>query len=166
MIKIGFSTHKHNLLSAVIRWFTKSEVSHCWLLVDDPFFGAPMVLEASEVGLRLTNYADFKKANDVVFLVETPFPLDAGVHDAWGWLGSAYDFGGLFGMSFVMLGRWLKQKWGNPFASKSARFCSEAIVQILQDAKYPGSETCVAQETGPQDLLDFLRGSGAIVSAA
>jgi len=150
-------------MSGLIRWFTKSKVSHAWLLFDDTFFGLQMVLEATEVGFRVLPFANFQaEGNDIVAVVQPAAPLEDGLKDAAQWLGESYDFVGLFGTSFVLLGRWLHRKWKNPLASPHAMFCSEAVTRVLQAANYPGSEALVPASTTPQDLLDFFSRTGAV----
>lgn len=161
MIRIGFSTSKRNIFSAVIRWFTKSRVSHAWVLIHEPFFDMEMVLEATEFGFRMVPYETFRaKTNVIEVLTLGPScPLDSAVKRAGRRLGEDYDFLGLFGGAIVQIGRWLKYKWRNPLASSRAMFCSEAVVYVLQDAGYPGADTLDPEATTPQDLLDFLRSS-------
>lgn len=161
MVRVGFSTHRSNLLSTVIRWLTGSKVSHTWLLIDEPYFGIPLVMEATEVGFRLIPYEVFAKKNDIVEIVSVdPTRLDsveASVKRAAQWLGDDYDFGGLLGSAVILLGRRLKKRWKNPFASSTAMFCSEAVVLVLKGADYPGTENLDPEATTPEDLLDFLR---------
>jgi len=157
MIRIGFSTHQNNVMSRLIRWFTGSKVSHTWLLIEDAFFGVEMVMEATETGFRLIPYTNFKaEGNDIVAVLDPAHPLDAGVRQAALWLGERYDFTGLFGSAFVLLGRWLKRKWRNPFDAPQSMFCSEAVTRVLQAAAYPGAQNLDPAATTPQDLLDFL----------
>jgi hypothetical protein len=161
MIKIGFSTSPKNIISKVIRWFTKSKASHTWVLFEDTFFGMEMVMESTDTGFRVVPFANFKaEGNEIVALVVPTAPLDDGVKAAASWLGESYDFGGLFGSAFVLLGRWLRRKWANPWASCKSMFCSEAVARILQAAKYPGSSVFVPEATTPQDLLDFFAAAG------
>jgi hypothetical protein len=157
MIRVGFSTHTNNIMSRVIRWFTHSKVSHVWLLVEDTFFGVDMVMEATETGFRLIPYANFvAEGNTIVAVLEPAYPLDTGVQTAVHWLGERYDFAGLFGSAFVMLGRWLKRKWRNPLDAPKSMFCSEAVTRVLQASAYPGAEALDSSATTPQDLLVFL----------
>ena len=156
MIRVGFSTCKTNVLSRIIRWFTKSQASHAWLLVEGSFLGMDMVMEATEGGFRITPYETFKKGHDIVAVLDTAFPLDSGVRTAAAWLGERYDYLGLFGSAFVMLGRWMKRKWKNPLDEPHAMFCSEAVAFIIKESGYPGSESMDPSSTTPQDLMDFL----------
>jgi len=162
MIRVGFSTHTKSILSRIIRWFTKSKASHAWLLITDSFFGVEMVMEATETGFRLIPFENFKaEGNDIIAIIDPAYPLDVGVHQAVRWLGEGYDFAGLFGSAFVMLGRWFKRKWRNPWDRPHSMFCSEAVVRILQASQYPGSEKFDPAATTPQDLLDFLKSEKA-----
>jgi hypothetical protein len=159
VIRVGFSTGKKNVLSAVIRFFTGSKVSHAWLLLEDTYFGLPLVLEATTEGFRLIPYAKFQAKTTVIEVVDLDptYPVDSGVKQAAQWLGDSYDFGGLLGSAFVLVGRWLKRKWKNPSASSKAMFCSEAVVRVLQASSYPGADQLDPEATTPQDLLDYLR---------
>jgi hypothetical protein len=157
MIKVGFSTHRRNPLSALVRFLTGSKASHCWLLIqDEPFFGIPMVMEATEVGFRYIPLSVFKARNDIVAVVSSPYPLEKGVHAANAWLGKNYDFLGFFSTFFVLVGRWLKRKIKNPVRSSRAMFCSEAVARVLQASGYPGISGLDPSSVTPQDLLDLL----------
>ena len=161
MVRVGFSTRTKNIFSRLIRWLTGSKTSHTWLLFEDSFFCLPMVMEATETGFRLIPYDNFKaEGNDIVAVIEPPYPLDEGVQQAARWLGERYDFTGLLGSVIVLLGRWFKRKWKNPLAASKAMFCSEAVVWVMRAAKYPGSEAFDPEATTPQDLLDFFVGAG------
>jgi hypothetical protein len=71
-------------------------------------------------------------------------------------VGAPYDFGGLFGSVWVLIGKWFHRKFHNPLQNSDALFCSELAVKVLQGAKFPGSDLLVAYDTSPQDLRDFL----------
>lgn len=158
MIQIGFSKRSGNVLSWIIRQITNARFSHCWLLIDDPYFGIPIVLQASTEGFTTITYSDFQIKNQVVTLINPKVSLDSGLHTAWSWLGTSYDTFGLIGMSFVMLGRVLKRRWNNPLASSSGMFCSEAIIKLLQlpNVAYPNADMLNPIDTGPEDLYNFL----------
>jgi hypothetical protein len=158
-ILLGFSYKKGNVLSWLIRKVTGSKCSHAWLLIDDPFFGVPVVLQASLEGFTLDTYSRFCASNEVVAIVQPAIPLDQPLRDAWQALGTPYDYLGLLGMSWVMLGRAFHRVWKNPLSSADEMFCSEAVVeQILIPAKYPGVETLgLPQNVSPAQLLAFLQ---------
>lgn len=155
-VKVGFSTSRR-LASRIIRWATRSKVSHAWLLIEDSYFGVDMVLQATMGGFHLEAYEVFKKAHDIVAVVDINHPMDKGLKQAAFWLGYRYDYLGLFGAGFVVVGGWFKRKWKNPLDSSHSMFCSEAVVRVLQASEYPGFEGM--EEPGavnPQRLLEFL----------
>lgn len=157
MVKVGFSTG-NNILSRFIRWATKSKASHAWLSFSDSTLKQEMVMQATIGGFSVMTMREFALHHVVVAQIEPKVSLDQAVVDAADWLGvTHYDYGGLIGGLFVVIGRFFKRKIKNPFASSKALFCSEAVVKILQDAKYPGAEALVPDSTTPQDLLDFMQ---------
>lgn len=166
MIKIGFSTRKKNILSMLIRWLTNSRVSHSFLIIDDETLGGQFVFEATDPFITIIPLNKFKSENDLVAVYAPIISLDNVLKEASNMLGESYSYTGLFGMIFVILGRWLKRKWNNPFSSSSSLFCSEFIILILQMAKYPFSEKILPQNTEPDDILKILEipGNGIEVS--
>lgn len=159
MIKIGFSTHKNSFVSWLIRKITKSKASHSWILLDEEYFGTPIVMEAVGVeGFRMISLEVFKKQGNIIIdIVEPKISLEPGVTRAIHWLGEPYDREAFFGAFFVMVGRWLRVNWKNPFRSSRTQFCSEAVVRILQASNYPGTEWMDPESTTPQDLIEFFK---------
>jgi len=157
MISIGFSTSNH-LLSKAIRKLTASRVSHAFLIFDDTALGGRLIAEASLGGFRLVTAEHFARDNVIVQEIAPQIPLERGLHDAYDWLGvKRYNYLGLLGNLLVLLGRRLRRSWHNPFHGHKSLFCSEAIVRILQESKYPGSDQLIPWDTTPQDLLEFLK---------
>lgn len=157
MIQIGFSTHKNNILSKIIRWITKSPISHCWILYYDIQFKIEMVLESTTEGFRILPFKTYQKQNDNIVLFNPKFSLTMGLIKAGEKLGTKYDFKGLFGSIFPIIGRWFKRKWKNPFYSSKELFCSEAVTEIMKDSKYPGSDKFDPSTTNPNDLYNFFK---------
>lgn len=156
MIKIGFSA-SDSLISRAIRWFTRSQASHAFLVVEGGFFGVTVVMEATNGGFRIVPFEHYVNEHTrLVRLVEPRTSLDEGVRRAALWLGEHYDYGGLFGMAIVMVGRWLRRKWRNPWQNARAMFCSEAVVYVLQASGYEGADRLSPSETSPEDLMTFL----------
>lgn len=156
--RIGFSTpEKFNPVSWLVRKITGSTASHAFFIYYDQDWDVDMVMEAHEVGFRILPLDHFEKKNKLVVTFTPKTSIDEGLKFvALEYLGTMYDYGGLFGGIFTMLGKWLKRKWHNPLQNSHSVFCSEAVVIALQKSKYTGSETLVAQDTTPQDLLEFL----------
>ena len=157
-IRIGFSTPKSfNPISWLVRKATGSTCSHVWFTFVDETCDLAVVLEAHELGYRLIPLSRFEKENNVVAIIQPRVDMTDALRWSVHWLGTAYDFGGLLGMTWVLIGRMLKKRWHNPAQNSHAMFCSEMAVTMLHRAGYPGSKALVAADTSPQDLLDFLQ---------
>lgn len=153
--RIGFST-SNALLSRVIRAFTGSAVSHTFLVYYDVDFQEELVLEATLQGLRLVPYTQFKQHSRIIKEVTPQHDLTKGFRHAGSMLGRWYDFAGVFGMLWVLLGRYLRRKWRNPWGSPSAFFCSEFIARVLIWSDYPGCGYWDPETITPDDLLEFF----------
>lgn len=160
--RIGFSTpKKFNPVSWLVRKVSGSVASHAFFIYFDKDWEVDMVMEAHEYGFRLMPLAHFEKKNEIVATFRPRTPIDAGVqHVALEYLGKPYDWGGLFGGVILLLGRWLKRKWHNPWENSKAVFCSEAVVIALQKSAYLGAGELEARDTTPQDLLEFFTKEG------
>ena len=154
-MQIGFST-TNRFLSKVIRWITRSKVSHTWLLYYDDDFDCDMVMEATIEGFRLIPFESFKVKNIAIELFTPKHSLAAGFKAAGKKLGSKYDVKGLFGAIVPIIGKWFSRKWHNPFHSSKALFCSEAMVDVMKDSSYPGWESFEPEDINPQALRDFF----------
>ena len=155
-VQIGFSTRKYNPLAALIRLMTKSKVSHTWLLYMDKTFGIQMVLEATVEGVRISPYDKFNKKNQIIAIIDPRYSIEKGLISIKERLGDKYNFMGLFGMFFVIVGRWFKRKVKNPLHDPNALYCSELVTEVLQNSDYPGSEQLGIETTSPKQLYDFL----------
>lgn len=151
MVKIGFST-TNMLLSRLIRKITGAKVSHCWFVFEA--YGKEFVLQADVGGVKITPMGSWISKWTIVQIVSPK--VDVDLAPAWDMLSESYDYGGLIGNFWVYVGRWLHKKWKNPLDSGHALFCSEFIVKVLQEAKYPGAEKFDAAATSPEDLVEFL----------
>lgn len=160
---IGFSRARgwSAWFSRIVRALTKSPVSHVWILYHDADFQALMIIEAHAKGFRLVPYTMFIRENEVVAIYRPRINIDAGLPEAAKWLGTYYDYAGLVGMAVVIFGRWLKKRWRNPWRSSRSQFCSEAVVRVLQYAKYPGIEHLDSETTDPKQLLDLFNSDGS-----
>lgn len=150
---IGFST-TNRLVSRLIRWITKAQVSHTFLIVE--LYGQSWAVGAEFNGLVMIPMKKFQAKNIIKAVCRVPELTDEKLSVLMGSLGEAYDFGGLFGGIFPQIGRWFKRKWKNPWNNRKALFCSEFVVQALQLAGLPGAETLCPTTTTPQEIKDFL----------
>jgi hypothetical protein len=162
--RIGFSTAKGlpGLVSRVVSFFSGAKVSHAWLLYYDLDFREDVVMEAHEMGFRLMSFELFKKRNNVYKIFIPKSEIDVGLPSCLKWLGTAYDFAGLVGMTWVMLGRLFRRKWRNPFRNRKAQFCSEAVIRVMQAANYSGSKELSPDDSDPGSLLAFLEHDGSV----
>lgn len=159
-IRFGFCTSDW-WVSRVIRYFTKANASHAFLILEGTDLG-DLVLEAGWDGWRFNTLARVLSGSTrLVAVVDTPpemeIPVFAAMMASRAQLGERYDYGGLLGMAVVSVGRWLGKKWRNPWHSAKAMFCSDAITaEILQPAKWPGADKLDAPTEDPQSLAVFL----------
>lgn len=152
MIKVGFS-RSESIIGKVIRWFTKSEVNHTFIVFT--LGGYEWVLEASWFGVYIIPYERYVLHANVTHLFEIE---DAKLNDMamLRFIGAGYDYAGLVGMAWVMLGRALRKTWRNPWQSTKASFCSEMVASLLIEAKHPGAKELDPRATSPEDLLRIL----------
>lgn len=135
---IGFSTRKYNPLSALIRKMTKAKCSHAWLMYHDPFFSRPMVMEATEWGVRIIDAEIFYKRNQIVEVYIPSVDLTPAIQLSGDVIGELYDFAGLIGMSLVMAAMaWFKKKIRNPLQNPHGLFCSELVALKMEQSFYP-----------------------------
>lgn len=153
--RVGFSTSKSSWISKIIRWFTRSKVSHTFLIYYDQDFSRDMVMEATEGGFRIVPFDQYTKGADYLRVFMPRQSIDYGVLIAVDWLGQHYDYAGLIGMMWVMLCRWFKRKVHNPLHSSGTMFCSTAVTMVLQAAKYINTEKFDPASTNPEDLEEF-----------
>ena len=59
---IGFSTQPNNILSKIIRWFTRAKASHAFI-----FLNEYIILEATEWEVKPTSWKKFKKKNALIY---------------------------------------------------------------------------------------------------
>jgi hypothetical protein len=161
--KIGFSTPNwFNPVSWVIRKITKSKCSHAWFLYHDQDWDADMVMEAHELGFRLIPYEHFKMNNIVVGVFTPQHSIDEGMKRvALEYLGTHYNYLGLFGMTVVKLGQWLKRKWNNPYRTSGSVFCSEAVCLAMQWSKGYEYFAEDSESMDPETLMELME-KGAV----
>ncbi len=155
--RIGFST-TDALFSRIIRWMTRSRVSHAFLVYSDVDFDREMVMEAVGAGFRIVPLDKFAKHNRIVDVVTPRHPIDEGLKAAVDWLGEGYDTRGLLGMGLLLLSRALRRRTRrvrNLLASPRALFCSEAVARACLACRYPGFDRD-PETTTPQDLYAFF----------
>ncbi len=157
-VRIGFSTTT-NPLSGLIRWLTRSKVSHAFLVYYDVDFRRDMVMEAEHRGFRIVPFDRFSEHNTVIAVFEPRSSLDEGLVKAVDWLGEDFDVRGLFRMAWLIVSRGLKARARlrrrNLLVGTRSLFCSEAVARVLLGARYPGFDRD-PETTSPEDLYEFF----------
>jgi len=157
--RVGFST-SNAWYSRVIRWFTKAQCSHAFLI--SQALGVTVGIEEGTFGYGIRTLSNMETSGStIVQVLEAPVVLDDAVAQSFAWLGSRYDYQGLLGMSWVVLMRWLGKKVKNPLASSRSMFCSESVTRVLQLAKYPGADRLDPSATDPETLRKFMLATGS-----
>lgn len=161
--RIGFSRAKgiSGLVSRIIMAFTGAKASHTWLLFYSKEMRKELVLDAHETGFRIVGYDLFKQKNYIVEVYRPKVCIDDAVPVAAEWLGTPYDFEGLFGGIVVKLGQWLKLKWKNPVRSVGKVYCSESVIRACAAVAYPGMEVLDPNDADPWELRNLLAKDGS-----
>lgn len=148
---IGFST-SNSWISKIIRWFTNSKISHCFVAVD--LFGARLIIGAEAWGVDWRTKARFEEKNQIkVVLKPKALPID----NSFGWFvheyaGASYDWGaaGATGIK-AKLGRWWKliSHWFAKWPKDDALHCEEVPYKILEHAGYNIVQTLKVSTEAP-----------------
>lgn len=161
-IQVGFS-HTNgfwSLLSRIIMLATGKPYSHCWLFIPNGILGKDVVLQASKENYAFVEFSSFSASNTIVKIVTPPYPLESGVQAGLEWLGEPYDYTGLAGMLWVLIGRRFHKKWKNWLAAKGHMWCSESVAAVLKNLpdSYPLAKDIDVTRMGPEDVDALLSG--------
>lgn len=153
-------------MSRAIRWWTKSEVSHCVIVYYDHTYQTRMVLTADEEGFILVPWERWEAQNTIVYTFKL---VGNSVQEAIGWLGrkylgTKYDYGSFWanavrhrlGVIWRVLGPYLTSKLVNP----QKLICSESVIRFLNHAGYSITQGLHSELTDHEELLQvFLQTS-------
>lgn len=154
-INVAFST-QDGIISALIRWVTRSKVSHCVITFHDDTLDKVLVMEAVERGFSVTPWRRWVQDNNLVARYELPgssYPVGAqaqALHELAAYLGTEYDTVSLFGFLWR---RWRK-RMRNPFSSGAKLICSEAVAIFLKTTGLPIDDPATYT---PDDLWKLLQ---------
>lgn len=144
-------------LGAVIRWITRSPVSHC--LIEFPVWGRRMVAEARIGGVRMV--PSVRARHHVVAEYRCKFGARAGLAAISDEMGQRYDYGGLLVIAWVfMLKEWLRVKVTRIRWKTSAVKCSELVAIFLRASGVAWAGELPRELTTPQDIRDFCLAHG------
>jgi hypothetical protein len=147
-IIIGFSTSS-SIVSRVIRWFTRSKISHAWVSFYSEELGFRLIMHATFGGYKLERWVKWKKENKIISKFSCSTDLSYGVRKMAEQLGKDYDW-----KSAAMLAcrRWIR-KFYNPVQDPDMLQCSEAITKLLHYHSFAlGLDP---ESTTPKDLAIF-----------
>lgn len=152
-VRIVF-TARTNWFSRLVRWFTKSQVSHVFLEYDSSLWGGRWVAEATVGGVR--KVPSYKARKNVVFeyrFLGDPRPGCAAIAS---YFGNKYDYAGIVGFAvFILLWRWLHLKIKRPFTHSKAQLCSELVARWVKESGVPVAAYIDPELTTPQMVYDI-----------
>ena len=152
IMEIVFSTGD-SLLSRIIRWVTRSRVSHVG--IKTTLHGVPIVMHAALGGVQVTPWSRYIRENRIVYRKEFPNPLqESNIRRATEAIGEKYDCIGLPGFLWVELCERFKIRAKNPLAVANAVVCSEYILSFDPKGEIiPEWKGLDPEGTTPEDLL-------------
>lgn len=154
-INICFST-ANSVISKVIRWITRSSVSHAFITFRDDTLDQVFVMEANGRGFMLTPWKKWQLKNRMVHRYELAVSEDVqlgSLRSLGDSLGSQYDYVSLLGFVF----RRFVRRMANPFSDSKKFICSEAVATFLHDS---GLKQFERPETfTPEDIYAIARES-------
>jgi len=157
-ITIGFST-SNRILSKIIRFITRSKVSHAWIAFDDTTLNMRMVLQAEAWGFEVRPWERWCHENT---LVGEFIPVGNDLTQAFvfisKYLGTKYDYDSAAIVGFFdLLKKWFKVKFTiSPNENPSKLMCSEAVIRFLQYADYVVVRYLNPETTSPGGLYERI----------
>ena len=157
-IKVGFSK-TNSWTSKIIRWFTESNVSHCYVRVYDPFLESDLVIHADWPGVVFVQSQRFFAENTPVeeFEITDPKFKQAFLTNLK-FLGSGYKWRGVwYRFKFRTFGKWFKwlqRKMQNIVEDPAKMICVDYVLHNTNDA---GITKLPYNILTSNDLLDWFR---------
>jgi len=151
-------TSSNGLTSRLIRWFTRSKVSHVLLHVYEYF-----IFEANGTSVQIRPWIDVKNIKARFTLNEEAVPrdiVDFCVQESMKEFGKGYDWLGIIGFAYcIFMERIFKKDVRNPFAQQSSYWCSELVAFFLNKINtYKNINlTLRPDDFSPEDLIELLR---------
>jgi len=142
-MKIYLTTKKKNVLSYLVRWFIKSEISHVGLSDDD----LPIILHASLMGVQFSCLKNFIEKNDIIYVYKLIDVNKEPFINILKKLDTPFDFFAIIGfIPVIFMEKVFKKKIKNPFGSRKLLFCSEVIYLYFKE--------CIKYKFLPDNFLD------------
>jgi hypothetical protein len=135
-IQIGFS-RTNTIPSRLIRWITKSEVSHTYIKLDDDFLGLPLILHVDWPGAVIVSESEFLKENEKVeeYEIESE-KFRPAIKKNLIFLGKKYDYWNLIAWGIAILfRRTFKKKEHNRIEDPKKLICVDFVLRITNAAQ-------------------------------
>ena len=149
-VRIVF-TASQSWFGRLIRWFTKSTVSH--VFIEFPVWDRRMVIEATVGGTRmvLADKARHGVSGEYRMQVDTEDALIKLMH----YLGTPYDYTGLLLLAWARIAvDWAKAKVRHPTWGTKAAKCSELVAVFINELGLL-EEDWVFEFVSPEDILMY-----------
>lgn len=147
---IGFST-SNRLLSRLIRFITRSSVSHVYICIPINKHNVNLIFQASGLAVNMESSINFIEHSKIIREIAIPLSEEQEIElmtFVFDTLGKPYSLLQLVGMIWVIGCKTIGLHVKNPFRDGDHSYvCVELIAKIL---KLKGAE-----EMTPQDLLDW-----------
>ena len=144
-MKIAFTT-SNNWFSRLIRWFTKSQWSHCLLILDDMLWNDALIFEASAWGVRISLWSKYRDQPHETYSINKPCSSKC----LYKFLGKRYGYLQILGDAAAKIFR-LKY---NPFTNDYV--CSEIVLRCLKDNHFKEFEHLDPNLVTPEDLYRII----------
>lgn len=146
-MKIGFS-QSNNWGSKLVRWFTNSQWSHCFIILDDDLEGDALVFESSPSGgVKLNLWSKYKDQICEVYNIN----VNCSIKPLYNYLGDNYGYLQITGFIIAKIFS-LKH---NPI--KKDYVCSELALRFLIENNIEGFESLDPNSTSPEDLYESIK---------
>ncbi len=147
-VRIVF-TASQSWFGRMIRWFTKSKVSH--VFIEFPVWDRRMAIEATVGGTRMV--LAHKVRHDVVAEYRLNVDTKSALIKLMPYLGTPYDYSGLLLLAWAKIAAdWAKAKYRQPFYGTKAAKCSELVAVFVNELGLL-RENWVFEFISPGDLL-------------
>lgn len=158
-INVCFSTSS-GFFSKVIRWATRSKVSHALITFRDETLDKVFVMEANGRGFMLVPWSKWRQSHDLLSRYKLTVPADMqrfALQDIAQSLGAQYDYVSILGFFFR---RWFR-RMRNPLDDPGKLICSEAVAKFLATSGLKRFENHGTWT--PEDLLEEAKKGGEFV---
>jgi len=110
-------------------------------------------MHATPTGYVVEPWKRIVATRRVVAMYRCTIPLDDAVKDLAEWLGTRYNYAGVFGAAIQAIAALFGRRIRNPLNDARKLYCSEAIVRLVQFPPVPRSVVLVPESTSPERLL-------------